>query len=83
MLYYFIVVCMAFCDRIMQPFKLITRRYALCLRMCVGERVGRLLGIRKEDQDLLWYEVMPRQLGHRFLKSLIVPRVYTPFTVAF
>ena len=67
----------------MQPFKLITRRYALCLRMCVGERVGRLLGIRKEDQDLLWYEVMPRQLGHRFLKSLIVPRVYTPFTVAF
>jgi hypothetical protein len=45
--------------------------------------VGRLPGSRKEDQDLLWCEVMPRQPGHRFLKSLIVPLVYTPFSVAF
>jgi hypothetical protein len=51
--------------------------------MCVGGLVGRLPGSRKEDQDLLWCEVMPRQPGHRFLKSLIVPLVYTPFSVAF
>ena len=38
--------------------------------------MGKLLGNREEDQGLSQCEVMPTQLGHWFLKSLIVPPFY-------
>ena len=43
--------------------------------------MGKLLGNREEDQGLSQCEVMPTQLGHWFLKSLIVPFIVVPKSI--